>query len=151
MKPKRPSDLTEEAAARLLSLIPLYHTTVLQQKTGISGLRAAQFRVLHLLMHHGIQQMSGIGRKLYISKPYMTALIEGMAEEGLVERQPDPEDRRVILIHITAKGRSHLAIKAALIRDQLRRQLSALTPKDLELLCDSVQDLSQVLEKIREA
>lgn len=151
MKTKRPSDLAGEAAAQLLSLIPLYHTTVLQQKIGITGMQAARFRVLHLLMHHGTQQMSEIGRKLYISKPYMTALVEAMTEAGLVERQPDPEDRRVIRIHITAKGRAYLATKAALMKDQLRRQLSALTAEDLELLCDSVQDLGQVLEKIREA
>lgn len=142
--------LIDRAAESLLSLIPLYHAMVFRPPHGISGVKAAQFRVLHLLAHHGIRQMSEIGRRLYISKPYMTALIDAMIEEGFVERQADPNDRRVILIHITGRGKSHLATKAALLKEDLKHHLGALSEHDLELVCMSLQNIRGVLEKLGE-
>ena len=143
-------DVVERAADSLLSLIPLYKVTVFQRAHGITGMQAAQFRVLHLLMHHGVQRMSELGRRLYISKPYMTALIDAMTEEGFVERQADPADRRVIRIRITGKGRSHLSKKAALLKNDLKQNLSAVSREDLEHLCDSLQHLRRVLGKMGE-
>lgn len=152
MRSKSPadSDLIDRAADSLFSLIPLYHRTVFRPPHGFTGMKAAQYRVLHLLAHHGVRQMSEIGRRLYISKPYMTALIDAMIEEGLVERQADPGDRRVVLIHITDRGRSHLATKAALFKEDLRRHLAILSGHDLGLICDSLRSIRGVLEKIGE-
>jgi len=145
------TELIDRAADSLLSLIPVYHAAVFRPPHGFTGMTAAQYRVLHLLAHHGIRQMSEIGRRLYISKPYMTALIDGMIEDGFVERQADPGDRRVVLIHITDRGRAHLATKAALFREDLRRHLATLSGHDLQLLCTSLQDTRGVLEKLVEA
>lgn len=143
-------ELVDRASELLLSLIPLYHNTILKHGNVISGIQAAQFRVLHVLSMHGMQRMSGIGRRLYISKPYMTALVDSMIENGYVRRQPDPKDRRVIRIVITGKGRSRLSTMAALMKNDISRDLSSLNSNDLELLCRSLTDLRAVLEKIPE-
>ncbi len=42
--------------------------------------------------------MSEIGRRVYISKSNMTSLIDKLVENGLAERIPDTNDRRVINI-----------------------------------------------------
>lgn len=52
--------------------------------------------------------MSEIGRKVCISKSNMTSLIDKLVEEGLVERSPYKNDRRVINISITALQRKDM-------------------------------------------
>lgn len=143
-------DPTDRAADTLLSLIPLYHAIVFRPPHGITGMKAAQYRVLHLIAHHGILQISEIGRRLYISKPYMTALINAMIDEGLVERQADPGDRRVVLIRITGKGKNRLVARAAIFRGEARDRLARLSRDDLRVLSDSLQDVRCILEKVGE-
>jgi DNA-binding transcriptional ArsR family regulator len=50
--------------------------------------------VLITVMKHGPLPVSEIDRRIDISKPYMTALIDKLIKEGLVERIPDKADRR---------------------------------------------------------
>jgi DNA-binding MarR family transcriptional regulator len=143
-------ELRGRAAGYLVSLIPLYHTALFRYGPTLSGMDVAQFKILHNLSHHGEKPISGIGRRLCISKPHMTALIDAMAEEGLVLRQPDPSDRRVIQVLITKKGRARLAEMVAILRDGIGNRLAALDDQDLALLCRSLEDTRIVLEKVSE-
>jgi DNA-binding MarR family transcriptional regulator len=43
-----------------------------------------------------------------IAQPSMTSLVTGLERSGLVERRPDPGDRRVVLVALTDAGREHL-------------------------------------------
>jgi DNA-binding MarR family transcriptional regulator len=100
--------MRDRAAEDLLALIPFYHKHIIKTGFGITGLQAAQYRVLGVLMKAGTLPMSEIGRRLYISKPYMTALIDTLIEREFVERRPGLTDRRVINITITEQGKRHL-------------------------------------------
>ncbi|HRY75775.1 MAG TPA: MarR family transcriptional regulator [Methanoregulaceae archaeon] len=140
-------DLIDHAADSLLSLIPLYHSIVFRPPHMITGRKAAQYRVLRLLAHHGVRQISEIGRLLSISKPSMTALIDAMIREGLVERQADPGDRRVVLIRITGKGKIRLATKDARFRQDAKDRLARLSDDDLRILRNALRDVRFLLEK----
>nr|WP_255343964.1 MarR family transcriptional regulator [Methanobacterium sp. SMA-27] len=56
------------------------------------------FHILKVLKKKGPLPMSEIGRRVYISKSNMTSLIDKLVENGLAERIPDTNDRRVINI-----------------------------------------------------
>jgi DNA-binding MarR family transcriptional regulator len=49
----------------------------------------------------------------------VVALVSRCEELGLVQRKPDPEDRRQVQVHLLPKGRRHLNRLAALHREQL--------------------------------
>ena len=81
--------------------------------------------------------MEEIGADMVARDPDVTRLVDRLEKAGLVERRRSEEDRRVVMVRITGKGRGLLARlrepAAALHRDQLghlgaRRlaQLSAL-------------------------
>jgi DNA-binding MarR family transcriptional regulator len=140
--------LSEQAAGDLIALIPLYHRTIFRQGMKFSGTRIARFKILNILSLYGLQPMSAIGRRLSVSKPYMTSLIDGMIDEGLVLRQPDRDDRRVILIGITKKGRDYLRKMEAALKGDIRGLLASIDEHDLELLCSSLQGLRSVLRKV---
>lgn len=49
-----------------------------------------------------------IGERLLITRGAVTALIDSLERQGLVRRAPHPEDRRMILVSVTERGRSLL-------------------------------------------
>jgi DNA-binding MarR family transcriptional regulator len=141
-------DIRDHAADELLALMPFYHKHIMKTGYGITGMQAAQYRVLGVLMKAGTLPMSEIGRRLYISKPYMTALIDTLVDGGLVQRQPDLKDRRVINITITETGKKHLKQSVTLYKKDVKVLLSVLDDSDLEELCTSLESLKAILVKI---
>jgi DNA-binding MarR family transcriptional regulator len=141
-------DTRDQAADDLLALMPFYHKHIMRTGFGISGIQAAQYRVLGVLMKAGTLPVSEIGRRLYISKSYMTGLIDTLIEGGFVQRQPDLTDRRVINITITEKGKKHLRQSVTLYKNDLKDLLSSLDDTDLNELCSSLDSLKSILAKI---
>jgi DNA-binding MarR family transcriptional regulator len=74
----------------------------------------AQLRALRVLGHHGTQRMSQLSERLHIAARSTTEVVEALESRGLVERRPDPGDRRATLAELTQEGASVLsAIRAA--------------------------------------
>jgi len=65
-----------------------------------------QWRVLLLLADGRGHPMSEIAEFALVPAPSLTRLIDRMATDGLVHRKADIGDRRRVLVHLTARGRS---------------------------------------------
>ena len=143
-------DIRDRAATALLSLIPLYFKNVMRSKHAVTGLQVAQFHVLKVLLHSGALPMSEIGSRLYISRPYMTRLADLMIADGLVERQPDPTDRRVINLAITEQGKKHLKLWISGFKKDIKEGLAVLGDKDVGDLSSALEDVSRILEKLQQ-
>lgn len=141
-------DIRDRIAGDLLALLPFYHKRLFKAEHGISGMQAAQYRVLGLLMSAGVLPMSEIGKRLYISKPYMTVLIDSLVEGGHVERLPDTSDRRVINVAITGKGKTYLKHAGAMYKNDVKALIGDLDEPDLAELCRSLENLRGILAKI---
>src|SRR5437588_2917954 len=66
-----------------------------------------QYRVLALL-GEGSTASSVLARRLAVSPPSVTAVVDGLVARGLVERQADPEDRRRLTLLLTREGAKSL-------------------------------------------
>jgi DNA-binding MarR family transcriptional regulator len=62
-----------------------------------------QYRVLALL-GEGSTASSVLARRLAVSPPSVTAVVDGLVGRGLVERRADPEDRRRLTLLLTREG-----------------------------------------------
>ncbi len=71
-----------------------------------SNLTIAQFGVLDALYHLGALTHGELAKKHLRSPNNMTSVIDTMERSGLVTRHRSIEDRRVILVELTEKGRS---------------------------------------------
>ena len=67
-----------------------------------------QYRVLALL-GEGSTASSVLARRLAVSAPTVTSVVDGLVGRGLVERQADPEDRRRLTLLLTRDGTKLLA------------------------------------------
>ncbi len=139
----------DRAAGNILALLVFYHKQLFKTEHGISGVQAAQYRLLGHLKKEGTLSMTALGTRLYISKPYMTSLVDALIKEGYVERLSDANDRRVINISITEAGKQHLLEAHRLYKDGIKNLLADLDEEDLNKLCDSSEVVSSILGKLR--
>ena len=142
--------IKEKVAENLIALLPFYHKKIFGPGgQGITGMQAAQYRILGVLMKEGTPlSMSELGKRQYISKPYMTILVDQLILDGYVQRIPDTGDRRVINIAITAEGKRHLKQAASRYKETIKKMLAELDHQDLEDLCLSLEKLRNIIAKI---
>lgn len=70
------------------------------------GLTESQFGTLETLGHKGPLTVGELCRKQLVTGGNMTVVIDNLEREQLVERVRSSSDRRVILVHLTAKGKA---------------------------------------------
>jgi DNA-binding MarR family transcriptional regulator len=74
----------------------------------------SQSRALGVLARHEQLRLSELADQLRIVARSATEVVDGLQERGLVERLPDPHDRRATLVRLTAAGTEvAAAIRAA--------------------------------------
>jgi DNA-binding MarR family transcriptional regulator len=64
-----------------------------------------QARALKVVSEHDGVRLSYLAEALHIAPRSATEVADGLQERGLVERTPDPGDRRAVLLRPTAEGR----------------------------------------------
>jgi DNA-binding MarR family transcriptional regulator len=62
-------------------------------------------RALSMLLRHGSMRLSDLSDHLRIAPRSATEVVDGLQQLGLVERHPDPHDRRATLVVLTDEGR----------------------------------------------
>lgn len=103
---------------------------------------------LGALSHHDKLTMSGISNHLSVPKSHVTALVDRLIAEELVERLNDPNDRRIIYIQITEKGRAKFKEVKVLMNNELGKKLLSLNEEQLQLLLDSSGQVKDILLEI---
>jgi DNA-binding MarR family transcriptional regulator len=74
----------------------------------------SQLRALRVLTRHGVIRLSELSDYLHIAARSTTEVVDALEARGLVERRPDPGDRRATLVEVTEHGASVLdAIRVA--------------------------------------
>src|SRR3954470_20696849 len=69
-------------------------------------LSPSQARALRVLVEHDGTRVSDLAEALHIAPRSATEVADSLEERGLVERTPDPRDRRAVLLRPTAAGRT---------------------------------------------
>lgn len=80
----------------------------LSERSSIGDLTYSQFAVLEALYHVGSMAQGQVSGKILKSTSNLTTVIDNLERDGLVRRQRDAEDRRVIRIHLTEAGRQKI-------------------------------------------
>ena len=76
----------------------------LAERNTFGDLTPSQFAVLEMLYHLGPLTLGDISAKALKSGSNMTTVVDNLERDGLVHRERDPKDRRVIYVHLTKTG-----------------------------------------------
>jgi DNA-binding MarR family transcriptional regulator len=100
-----------EAILALLRTVRVHRTAVARQLESLDldvGMTGARFTLLMTLYfsRENLLAQNEISRELNVSRTNITNLIDGLERDGLVERVPNPSDRRVSYAQLTKTGRA---------------------------------------------
>jgi DNA-binding MarR family transcriptional regulator len=90
------------------------------------GVDGRELAVLTLLSGQGQLSQQELARRLGIDRTTMVALIDGLEQRKLVERNPHPADRRKNAVALTRAGRAALTGASRAADDAERRFLAPL-------------------------
>jgi DNA-binding MarR family transcriptional regulator len=95
---------------------------------------SAQVHGLRYLAHNEERLMSDLANGLGISYPAATKTVERLVKKGLVSRESDPADRRVVKVRLTTAGDQLIRDIDGARSQMLTAVLTRLAPEDREAL-----------------
>ena len=101
--------------------------------------------LLRTLDQCGSMRMSDLAGRMDVSLGGCTTLVDRALEEGLVERQRDEEDRRVVWVTLSEKGKAVLEEIRQLRAELLARHFEELAPEKRQKLTDLLQQAADIL------
>jgi DNA-binding MarR family transcriptional regulator len=114
-------------------------------------LQLSEFDVLAALRRSGAPHLSPgqLLRETLVTSGTMTHRLDRLARKGLLERLPDPRDRRGVLVRLTPAGCRAVdgAIEGLLVEE--RRLLRGLSPAEQRLLGDLLRQLVAPFDGVR--
>jgi len=132
----------------LIYLHPLLSKSLTRSIRLKTNLNPGSLYILGMLCKYEMLSMSEIGCKLSMPKPHVTAQVDKLILEEMVERIFDPQDRRIINIRMTEKGKEDfIAIKLEVTKD-MRERIQKIEPSKLAVLSDSTQYVRDILSDI---
>lgn len=129
--------------AHLLSQTEARVTRELSRILAVEGCTVEQWRALALLADGESHSMSELAEAAVVPLPSLTRLIDRLVAENLAYRQPDDEDRRRVLVHVSERGRDLYTRACRLIEDE---QDTVLAAADWSGLAELTQYLDRQLK-----
>jgi DNA-binding MarR family transcriptional regulator len=80
----------------------------------------------------------------------VTVLVGKMEDRGLVSRERDPDDGRVVLVAVTDEGREALERLRTQYRDLLHERMASMTDKEVAALRAATETLGALLEALQQ-
>ncbi|WP_297422436.1 MarR family winged helix-turn-helix transcriptional regulator [Clostridium sp.] len=109
----------------------------------------SHIKVIFYLAEVKSSPISQIADNLNISKPNMTPIIDNLIGYGLVNRYPDPTDRRILRVELTSKACELLDAFRIAISKSFVEKISLLSDEEIIMLDDSVSNLITILKKLK--
>ncbi|MFI1159093.1 MarR family winged helix-turn-helix transcriptional regulator [Streptomyces sioyaensis] len=140
--PKTP-DRLRRRASRLLSQLTARSDRLINEGLAQVDARKWHYAVLASLQEYGPGSQATLSRRTGIYRSDMVGVLNELAERGLVERVPDPDDRRRNIITISARGRRRLPRLDKVLDDLHDELLAPLSAAERDQL---VQLLTRLLD-----
>lgn len=119
---------------RLLSLAAIHSDRRVNEELARVNARKWHYAVLATLDEFGPASQAELSSRTGIYRSDLVAVINELADRGLVERSPDPVDRRRNVVTMTGPGRRQLLRLDKLLADVEDEVLAPLTPTQREQL-----------------
>jgi len=149
-KKKTDPAVIDRIAQNIFGVLPLLRKRLLHMDTIQSehGIPLSHVQVLSMLNETGSMSVSEISRRLGIAKPNITPLVDRLIDAGLVDRQRDTVDRRVVNVVIQPAGQEKLTTIRSTIVDQVLEWSQTISPDDFQELADALATITRVLTTV---
>ena len=144
-----------EIEMRMLEVKNLFSgisTEMVKNSVGIMGfaVNMSQLKAMTAFSEDSFLSMGELCKMANIKMPSMTEVVDRFEKEGILERIRNNEDRRVVKVKMTAKGKKMHKEVLKKRADELTKIFGVLTTKDRTKLVDSLKNVSEILIKVTE-
>ena len=140
----------DEISENALLLFPLLKRLFAGDSSdpALASLRNQTYHILRILELQGPLPVSRIGKQLFIAKQNMTTAIDKLVKDGLVERNHDDVDRRVVNVSVTEKGKDFLKEKRQGLKNIVEKNLSKLSHEEMESFRSIFSIVRNIVQKL---
>jgi DNA-binding MarR family transcriptional regulator len=138
-----PTQELERVADRLHSAA-LHLLRRLRAEDDVLGVSPPRLSALSVVVYAGPIGIGALAAAEGVAAPTMSRLIDGLERDGLVRREPDPQDARGVLVRATSKGTRTLTRGRRQRVRTLAEGLGRLSPNEL----DEVARWTELIERV---
>ena len=135
-KERETADRLHSAAIHLLRRV--------RRTDALTGVPAAQLSALSVLMG-GPRTLGDLARAEQVRPPTMSKLVSDMERGGLIRRDTDPDDGRVVRVEMTARGRRVLAKGREMRIADIERRIRSRPAGDVRVLASALDVIEGML------
>lgn len=112
-------------------------------KNGVtSDLSITEIHTIEAIGMYGEKNMSEVAQSLKITVGTLTTAINKLIKKGYVERKRIEEDRRVVLIKLTKKGKLAFRIHGKFHEDMVNNSIEGLDKSEEKILISSLKKIN---------
>jgi DNA-binding MarR family transcriptional regulator len=134
-------DRAPQTLAFLLSQVGIHASRRFAERIAAVDLNPPLFRVLNLVAAAEGQSQQAIGAAIEIPASRMVALVDELEQRGLVERRPNPEDRRVRALYLTPTGKRCLERGRKIAKQHEEELTEGMSPADRKRIVALLQKI----------
>ena len=127
--------------AAMLSRLFLRHTSLEISRTETSVLQALSERP---------RRITDLAAREAVTQPAVTLLVNRLERRGWVQRAPDPDDRRAVLVTLTEQGDEVFEQLRSEYRALLHEEMATLPDRDVETLASAVDILDRLIDRLQQ-
>ena len=110
------------------------------------GLTMTQLRVLFLLRAEGGASAGAMADALKVAPSTLTRIVDRLVRQGLVQRETDDGDRRLVRHYLSASGASTVEEMERGFLARMNQVMDRLSASQLERLTSALEDLTAALD-----
>ena len=135
----------EESVQSLRRIVKALHdySTAVEQKIGLTG---PQLWALWELSRAGTLSLKALSARMHLDPSTVTGVVDRLQKRDLLVRVPDPEDRRRVILSLTAAGADLLKAAPHPAQGQLLHALHAMPLAEVEGLNRALKQVASLME-----
>lgn len=110
-----------------------------------TGLTPSQYFILGLLAKRDMRPLKELAHVSHCTRATMTGIVDTLEKKGLSTREPNPDDRRSLLLKLTEKGRQTLA-RTPSLENIFAGQCTGLSTGEIQQLDHLLKKLTRTLD-----
>ncbi|MGH2541496.1 MAG: MarR family winged helix-turn-helix transcriptional regulator [Ardenticatenaceae bacterium] len=137
-----------ETAAQIIEIVPYLSRTIAAEAR--QTLQGGWFTLIHLRVLAHIRRSDGcslgdLADRRGVALPTMSKMVSSLVDKGLITREPDPDNRRAVVIRLTEAGEKLYLEVLTKLQQDVARDVARLSPEERDNIVRSLECLTRVL------
>ena len=117
------------------------------RKSTFSDLTIKEMHAIDAISMYNHQTASAVAKKLHLTPGTMTATADRLVKKGYVKRVREDQDRRVVRLYLTKKGRVLYRAHRAFHNMMVAKFLDGMNDQELKVVRKALANLGQFVEE----